>query len=53
MTYNVFDITGAGGLPLVGFTAEPQSPSEQALRLLAIVAATDSTPTDTPSAATE
>ncbi|MGW4337570.1 helix-turn-helix transcriptional regulator [Rhodococcus koreensis] len=48
LTYNVFDITGADGLSLVGYTAEPQSPSEQALRLLAIMTATD-----TPSTATE
>ncbi|QSE80555.1 helix-turn-helix transcriptional regulator [Rhodococcus koreensis] len=48
LTYNVFDITGADGLSLVGYTAEPQSPSEQALQLLAIMTATD-----TPSTATE
>ncbi|MFD6060253.1 helix-turn-helix domain-containing protein [Rhodococcus wratislaviensis] len=48
LTYNVFDITGADGLSLVGYTAEPQSTSEQALRLLTIVTATD-----TPSTATE
>jgi MmyB-like transcription regulator ligand binding domain len=35
LTYNVFDITGVGGLSLIGYTAEPQSRSEEALRLLA------------------
>ena len=44
----VFDITGADGLSLVGYTAEPQSTAEQALRLPAIVTAAD-----TPSTATE
>ncbi|MBC2640854.1 MULTISPECIES: helix-turn-helix domain-containing protein [unclassified Rhodococcus (in: high G+C Gram-positive bacteria)] len=57
LTFNVFDITGAAGLSLVGYTAEPQSPSEQALRLLAVVTATDRAPagpaTDTPSTTTE
>ena len=35
LTYNVFDITGAGGLSLFGYTAEPHSRSDEALRLLA------------------
>lgn len=39
-TYNVFDITGVGDLSLIGYTAEPHSRSDQALRLLAEPAAT-------------
>ncbi|WP_406815111.1 helix-turn-helix domain-containing protein [Mycobacterium sp. M23085] len=35
LTYNVFAITAAPGLSLVGYTAQPNSPSEQALRILA------------------
>jgi transcriptional regulator with XRE-family HTH domain len=35
LTYNVFDITGVGGLSLIGYTAEPHSRSDEALRLLA------------------
>jgi hypothetical protein len=35
LTYNVFDITGVGGLSLIGYTAEPHSRSDDALRLLA------------------
>ncbi len=41
LTYNVFDITGAGALSLIGYTAEPHSRSEEALRLLASWTATD------------
>jgi transcriptional regulator with XRE-family HTH domain len=40
LTYNVFDITGVGGLSLIGHTAEPQSRSDEALRLLASVCTT-------------
>ena len=32
LNYNVFDITATPGLSLVGYTAEPQSPSAQTLR---------------------
>ncbi|MEM6108393.1 helix-turn-helix transcriptional regulator [Mycobacterium sp. 050272] len=35
LTYNVFDIASVGGLSLIGYTAEPDSPSDEALRLLA------------------
>lgn len=35
LIYNVFDITGVGGLSLIGYTAEPNSRSDEALRLLA------------------
>jgi len=35
LTYNAFDITGVGGLSLIGYTAEPDSRSDEALRLLA------------------
>ncbi|OBH54125.1 transcriptional regulator [Mycobacterium colombiense] len=35
LTYNVFAITAAPGLSLVGYTAEPNSPSEEALKILA------------------
>jgi transcriptional regulator with XRE-family HTH domain len=41
LTYNVFDITGVGGLSLIGYTAEPHSRSEEALRLLASWTASD------------
>lgn len=41
LTYNVFDITSVGGLSLIGHTAEPQSRSDEALRLLASWAATE------------
>jgi transcriptional regulator with XRE-family HTH domain len=41
LTYNVFDVTGVGGLSLIGYTAEPQSRSEEALRLLASWTASD------------
>ena len=35
LTYNVFEVTAAPGLSLVGYTAEPNSPSAQALSILA------------------
>jgi transcriptional regulator with XRE-family HTH domain len=35
LTYNVFAVTAAPGLSLVGYTAEPNSPSAQALQILA------------------
>ncbi len=35
LTYNVFDITATPGLSLVGYTAEPQSPSAQTLQIMA------------------
>ena len=34
LNYNVFDITATPGLSLVGYTAEPQSPSAQTLRIM-------------------
>ncbi|RAU96709.1 transcriptional regulator [Mycobacterium colombiense] len=34
-TYNVFAVTAAPGLSLVGYTADPNSQSEQALKILA------------------
>ncbi|OBA62441.1 transcriptional regulator [Mycobacterium sp. 1100029.7] len=40
LTYNVFDIASAGGLSLIGHTAEPHSRSDEALRLLESWAAT-------------
>lgn len=46
LTCNVFDITGAGGLSLIGYTAQPHSRSDEALRLLASWTATDSSQTD-------
>jgi hypothetical protein len=39
LTYNVFDV-GVGGLSLIGYTAEPHSRSDEALRLLASWTAT-------------
>jgi hypothetical protein len=44
LTYNVFDVTGMGGLSFIGYTAEPDSRSDEALRLLASWAATDHDP---------
>ena len=35
LSYNVLDITAAPGLALVGYTAEPQSPSAQTLQIMA------------------
>lgn len=35
LTYNVFEVTAAPGLCLVGYTAEPDTPSAQALTILA------------------
>lgn len=43
LTYNVFDVAAAPGLSLVGYTAEPNSPSAQALSIMA----SWSTPTPT------
>ena len=34
LTYNVFEVTAAPGLSLVGYTAEPNSPSAQALSIM-------------------
>ncbi|WP_077090309.1 helix-turn-helix domain-containing protein [Mycobacterium rhizamassiliense] len=41
LTYNVLDITGAGGLSLIGHSAQPGSRSDDALRLLASWTAAD------------
>jgi transcriptional regulator with XRE-family HTH domain len=41
LTYNVFDVTSVGGLSLIGYTAEPHSRSDEALRLLASWTASD------------
>jgi transcriptional regulator with XRE-family HTH domain len=50
LTYNVFDITSASGLSLIGHTAEPHSRSDEALRLLDSWAATEhESDSDTPS----
>ncbi|MFV8049798.1 helix-turn-helix domain-containing protein [Mycobacterium sp. 48b] len=35
LTYNVFELAAAPGLSLVGYTAEPNSPSAQALSIMA------------------
>ncbi|MBU9766549.1 helix-turn-helix transcriptional regulator [Mycobacterium sp. TNTM28] len=35
LTYNVFEITGAPGLSLVGYTAAPDTPSAHALNIMA------------------
>ena len=35
LTYNVFDITATPGLAMVGYTAEPQSPSAHSLQIMA------------------
>ncbi|MED5813772.1 helix-turn-helix domain-containing protein [Mycolicibacterium sp. 050232] len=35
LTYNVFEVTATPGLSLVGYTAEPNSPSAQALSIMA------------------
>jgi transcriptional regulator with XRE-family HTH domain len=60
LTYNVFAVTAAPGLSLVGYTAEPNSPSAQALQILAswnLAEQPASDPSwaerDTPSTATE
>ncbi|WP_448488953.1 MmyB family transcriptional regulator [Mycolicibacterium boenickei] len=34
LTYNVFEVAAAPGLSLVGYTAEPNSPSAQALSIM-------------------
>ena len=34
LNYNVFDITATPGLSLVGYTAEPESPSAQTLGIM-------------------
>lgn len=46
LTYNVFDVAGADGLSLIGYTAEPHSRSEEGLRLLASWTATEDGGTD-------
>ncbi|OBH59697.1 transcriptional regulator [Mycobacterium mantenii] len=60
LTYNVFDIAAAPGLSLIGYTAEPNSPSEQALKILGswsveehAAAYPDRTGRDTPSTSLE
>ncbi|WP_162464854.1 MULTISPECIES: hypothetical protein [unclassified Mycolicibacterium] len=35
LTYNVFEVTTAPGLSLVGYTAEPDTPSAQAMSIMA------------------
>jgi transcriptional regulator with XRE-family HTH domain len=49
--FEALDITGAEGLTVIGYTAEPASPSHEALMLLASWAATEED-ADTPSGAT-
>lgn len=41
LTYNAFELPGAAGLSLIGYTAAPQSPAEEALKLLASWVATE------------
>jgi len=41
LTYNAFELPGAAGLSLIGYTAAPQSPAEHALKLLASWVATE------------
>lgn len=41
LTYNAFELPGADGLSLFGYTAVPHSPAEQALKLLASWVATE------------
>ena len=43
LTYNVFEVTAAPGLSLVGYTAEQDTPSAQAMSILASWAVTDHT----------
>jgi len=35
LTYNVLTVSAAPGLSLVGYTAEPNTPSAQAIQILA------------------
>jgi hypothetical protein len=44
LTYNVFEVTAAPGLSLVGYTAEPNGPSAQAMSILASWTFTDHRP---------
>lgn len=41
LTYNAFELPGAAGLSLIGYTAAPDSPAGQALKLLASWVATE------------
>ncbi|MFF0384252.1 helix-turn-helix domain-containing protein [Streptomyces sp. NPDC004286] len=41
LRFEALDVTGAPGLAVIGYTAEPGSPSQQALTLLASLAATE------------
>ncbi|MBK1789440.1 hypothetical protein [Prauserella cavernicola] len=42
--FEALEISSAAGMPLIGYTAEPGSPAEEALRLLACRVATEHTP---------
>ncbi len=46
LTDNVLTVSAAAGLSLVGYTAEPHSPSAQAIDILAIWIATEEQATD-------
>jgi transcriptional regulator with XRE-family HTH domain len=50
LTYNVFTVSAAPGLSLVGYTAEPNSPSAQAIQILGSWGATEQPATDPNSA---
>jgi hypothetical protein len=53
LRYEALEIASAGGLTLYGFSAEPGSPSEQALRLLSSWTVTESAAAPAPSKAPE
>ncbi|MDT5278409.1 MAG: hypothetical protein QOG95_5341 [Mycobacterium sp.] len=50
LTYNVFGVTAVPGLSLIGYTAEPNSPSAHAIRILASWTADDQAAIDPTSA---
>ena len=56
LTYNVFEVTAAPGLFLVGYTAEPNTTSSEAISILASWSVTDHRPgerSDTPTGSTD
>jgi transcriptional regulator with XRE-family HTH domain len=53
LEFNSFDVRGAAGQQLIVYRAEPRSPSDNALRLLATIAATRSIVVDSVSPAVE
>jgi hypothetical protein len=50
LTYNVFGVTAVPGLSLIGYTAEPNSPSAHAISILASWTADDQAAIDPTSA---